>query len=154
MLFIPPLLLYPAQFASWLTCFWQGSDSPPVEGPAARPNTFEIRFEDVQELKWIGAGAHGCVFLGTYNHEEVAVKKLREKSMTMREVRLLRTLRHENIVELKGVCTQPPVYCLVMEVRERLLLMRARLRAASGVTPVTTVVRHRLTLQPPPFTPP
>lgn len=70
------------------------------------------------------------MFLGTYNHEEVAVKKLREKSMTMREVRLLRTLRHENIVELKGVCTQPPVYCLVMEVRKKLFF---RLRATNDL---------------------
>lgn len=83
--------------------------------PAADP--FNIRFEDVKELKWLGAGAHGCVFLGTYNYESVAIKKLRENVMPMREVRLLKHLRHENIVELKGVCTQPPVYCIVMEVR-------------------------------------
>lgn len=75
---LPPKPTPRLQFANWLTCFWQ-SDSV-VDGKAAhaaKADPFEIRFEDVQELKWLGAGAHGCVFLGTYNHEEVAVKKLR-----------------------------------------------------------------------------
>ena len=44
---------------------------------------FEINFEDIRQLKWIGSGAHGCVFLGQYRHEEVAVKKFREASLIL-----------------------------------------------------------------------
>lgn len=80
-----------------------------------RPRTFEISFEDIEELNFLGSGATACVFLGIYNEEKVAVKKFKDVNPTLMETRQIRSLSHENIVRFLGVCTKPPVYCIVME---------------------------------------
>ncbi|XP_023235625.1 mitogen-activated protein kinase kinase kinase 13-A-like isoform X1 [Centruroides sculpturatus] len=74
---------------------------------------WEIPFESIRDLQWLGSGAQGAVFLGTLNNELVAVKKVRDKSET--DIKHLRKLRHPHIVASKGVCTQAPCYCIVME---------------------------------------
>lgn len=85
--------------------------------PAAKnePRDWEVKFEDIEELKWLGSGAHGCVFMGNHNGETVAVKKLKELKMTLKEMKALKGFSHPNIIEFRGVCTQPPVFCIVME---------------------------------------
>ncbi|KAL2751538.1 mitogen-activated protein kinase kinase kinase 13 isoform X1 [Vespula maculifrons] len=74
---------------------------------------WEIPFESISELKWLGSGAQGAVFSGKLNKEVVAVKKVREPRET--DIRHLRKLNHPNIVQFKGVCTQAPCYCIIME---------------------------------------
>ncbi|XP_054718027.1 mitogen-activated protein kinase kinase kinase 13-like [Uloborus diversus] len=74
---------------------------------------WEIPFENIQDLQWVGSGAQGAVFLGELEGELVAVKKVREKEET--EIKHLRHLRHPNIVTFKGVCIQSPCYCIIME---------------------------------------
>nr|XP_046913274.1 serine/threonine-protein kinase phg2-like isoform X2 [Dermatophagoides farinae] len=75
---------------------------------------WEIPFEMIKDLQWLGSGAQGAVFMGKYNNEWVAVKKVKEKRET--EIRHLRKLNHSNIVAFRGVCTQSPnCYCIVME---------------------------------------
>ncbi|XP_015607063.1 mitogen-activated protein kinase kinase kinase 12 isoform X2 [Cephus cinctus] len=74
---------------------------------------WEIPFESIGELQWLGSGAQGAVFRGTLNKEVVAVKKVREARET--DIRHLRKLNHPNIVKFKGVCTQAPCYCIIME---------------------------------------
>lgn len=96
---------------NWFNCLW--IDKKQLE--KKQEENWEIRFEDVEELKWLGSGAHGCVFLGKYKEEQVAVKKLKELKMTLKEERLLRTLKHKNVIGFRGVCSQPPVYCVIME---------------------------------------
>ncbi|CAD5113274.1 DgyrCDS2454 [Dimorphilus gyrociliatus] len=74
---------------------------------------WEIPFESIKELQWIGSGGQGAVFLGTFGSEQVAVKKVHDKAQT--EIRHLRKLNHPNIIKFKGVSTQPPCYCIIME---------------------------------------
>ncbi|XP_013787510.2 mitogen-activated protein kinase kinase kinase 13-like isoform X3 [Limulus polyphemus] len=74
---------------------------------------WEIPFENIRDLQWLGSGAQGAVFLGRLDNELVAVKKVREKSET--DIKHLRRLNHPNIVAFKGVCTQAPCYCIIME---------------------------------------
>ncbi|KAL1457206.1 hypothetical protein WDU94_001861 [Cyamophila willieti] len=74
---------------------------------------WEIPFESISELQWLGSGAQGAVFSGKLKGETVAVKKVREQKET--DIRHLRKLNHPNIVKFKGVCTQAPCYCIVME---------------------------------------
>ncbi|KAG7313053.1 hypothetical protein JYU34_000135 [Plutella xylostella] len=74
---------------------------------------WEVPFEAVSELVYLGSGAQGVVFSGMFRGEMVAVKKLRDKSET--DFKHLRKLNHENIVRFRGVCTQPPCYCVIME---------------------------------------
>ncbi|XP_018049022.1 PREDICTED: mitogen-activated protein kinase kinase kinase 13 isoform X5 [Atta colombica] len=74
---------------------------------------WEIAFETISELQWLGSGAQGAVFSGKLNKEIVAVKKVKEPKET--DIRHLRKLNHPNIVHFKGVCTKPPCYCIIME---------------------------------------
>ncbi|XP_022917912.1 mitogen-activated protein kinase kinase kinase 13-B isoform X2 [Onthophagus taurus] len=77
------------------------------------PDDWEIPFENISELSLLGAGGQGVVFYGKLNNEEVAVKKVQDVKET--DIRNLRKLNHPNIIKFKGVCTQKPCYCIVME---------------------------------------
>ncbi|XP_074033037.1 mitogen-activated protein kinase kinase kinase 13 wallenda isoform X1 [Leptinotarsa decemlineata] len=75
---------------------------------------WEIPFEQITDLKFLGSGGQGAVFSGLLNNAQVAVKKVSELKDT--DIRNLRKLNHRNIVKFKGVCTQEPsCYCIVME---------------------------------------
>jgi len=74
---------------------------------------WEIPFENINDLQWLGSGAQGAVFSGKLMGELVAVKKVKEEFET--DIKNLSKLNHPNIVKFRGVCTQAPVYCIVME---------------------------------------
>ncbi|CAM9941455.1 unnamed protein product, partial [Bubo scandiacus] len=74
---------------------------------------WEVPFEEILDLQWVGSGAQGAVFLGRFHGEEVAVKKVRDLKET--DIKHLRKLKHPNIITFKGVCTQAPCYCIIME---------------------------------------
>ncbi|XP_065654999.1 mitogen-activated protein kinase kinase kinase 12 isoform X2 [Hydra vulgaris] len=78
-----------------------------------KDNNWEIPFEDIKELEWIGSGAQGAVFLGKWKSEEVAIKKVRSEKDTC--IKDLIYLEHKNVVKFRGVCSQGPGYSLVME---------------------------------------
>lgn len=84
----------------------------------------EIDFEELQLEEVIGVGGFGKVYRGFWQKHEVAVKAARqdpdeEPSVTLENVRqeakLFWLLKHENIVQLEGVCLKMPNMCLVME---------------------------------------
>jgi len=62
---------------------------------------WEIPFESISDLQWLGSGAQGAVFLGKLKGELVAIKKLRDKRET--DIRHLRKLNHPNIISFKYV---------------------------------------------------
>lgn len=74
---------------------------------------WEIPYESITKMEYIGSGAQGTVFSGELNNEIVAVKKVRDFKDT--DIKHLRKLDHENIIKFKGVCTQAPVFCIIME---------------------------------------
>ncbi|KJH52408.1 kinase domain protein [Dictyocaulus viviparus] len=74
---------------------------------------WEIPFESITSLEWLGAGSQGAVFKGCFNGQTVAVKKIKFKEET--NIKHLRHLNHTNIIKFIGVCTQAPCYCLIME---------------------------------------
>lgn len=74
---------------------------------------WEIPFEAISDLNWLGAGAQGAVFSGKLRGETVAVKKVQEQKET--DIKNLRKLNHPNIVKFKGVCTQAPFFWIIME---------------------------------------
>lgn len=74
---------------------------------------WEIPFESITALKYLGCGGQGVVFSGILNNEEVAVKKVQDIKET--DIKNLRKLNHPNIVKFKGVCTQHPCFCIIME---------------------------------------
>ncbi|XP_014837202.1 PREDICTED: mitogen-activated protein kinase kinase kinase 12-like [Poecilia mexicana] len=94
--------------------------------------SWEVPFEEISDLQWVGSGAQGAVFLGKLHGEEVAVKKVRDIKET--EIKHLRKLKHPNIITFKGVCTQAPCYCILMEYCAQGQLYEV-LRAGRKITP-------------------
>lgn len=64
---------------------------------------WEIPFEAITDLTWLGAGAQGAVFSGKLRGETVAVKKVQEQKET--DIKNLRKLNHPNVVKFKLVLT-------------------------------------------------
>lgn len=62
-------------------------------------DVWEVPFEEIAELQWLGSGAQGAVFLGKFHSEEVAIKKVREQKET--DIKHLRKLKHPNIIGFK-----------------------------------------------------
>lgn len=60
---------------------------------------WEVPFEHITELQWIGSGAQGAVFLGRWNNEDIAVKRVRSQQDT--EIKHLKDLDHKNIVKFR-----------------------------------------------------
>lgn len=51
--------------------------------------------------------------MGRWRSDLVAVKKVKDVQET--SIHHLRKLNHPNVVQFRGVCTQSPCYCIVME---------------------------------------
>lgn len=70
-----------------------------VPGPRVPADPWEVPFEEILDLQWVGSGAQGAVFLGRFHGEEVAVKKVRDLKET--DIKHLRKLKHPNIITFK-----------------------------------------------------
>uniref|UniRef100_A0A8C1YX38 mitogen-activated protein kinase kinase kinase n=1 Tax=Cyprinus carpio TaxID=7962 RepID=A0A8C1YX38_CYPCA len=103
-----------------------------TEHKQSQEESWEVPFEEISELQWVGSGAQGAVFLGKFHGEDVAVKKVRDIKET--EIKHLRKLKHPNIITFKGVCTQAPCYCIIMEYCAQGQLYEV-LRAGRKITP-------------------
>lgn len=84
----------------------------------------EIDFNEIEVKEIIGVGGFGKVHRAYWCDDEVAVKATRSgpdedidlaRDTVLQEAKLFWSLKHENIVALKGVCLKPPKLCLVME---------------------------------------
>lgn len=60
---------------------------------------WEIPFEIITDLEWVGSGAQGAVFSGKLRGVPVAVKKVRDVRET--DIKHLRKLDHDHIVKFK-----------------------------------------------------
>ena len=100
------------------------------ESPApALPATSDASEWEISEAQLnfhdkIASGAFGVLYRGHYCGQEVAIKVLKtgEKASQeevhrefAQELRILRKVRHKNIVQLIGAMTKPPRLCLVTE---------------------------------------
>ena len=92
----------------------------PSFGSLARPKKTsnfdgfpQFSWDDITDKEEIGRGSFGCVFTAKRsNGELVVVKKLlrqheRETRLFVKEARILNSLRHKHIVEMKAVCENP-----------------------------------------------
>lgn len=71
--------------------------------PPPFSEAWEVPFEEISDLQWVGSGAQGAVFLGKLHGQEVAVKKVRNIKET--DIKHLRKLKHPNIITFKLVDT-------------------------------------------------
>lgn len=67
--------------------------------PKPQQDEWEIDFADISELDFIGSGAQGAVFAGSYLGQQVAVKKVKDPKYCD-EAFNMRKLNHPNIVKL------------------------------------------------------
>jgi hypothetical protein len=104
-----------ASIFSMFACLTQDVLEPAAQPTPPPAKDWNIEFDDIRHIRWLGSGAHGQVFLGHYRGDVVAVKKLKELEMTRKEMQHLHLLDHDNIIRVLGVCLRGPVYALVME---------------------------------------
>lgn len=76
-----------------------GAPGVQVPCPWVPTDPWEVPFEEILDLQWVGSGAQGAVFLGRFHGEEVAVKKVRDLKET--DIKHLRKLKHPNIITFK-----------------------------------------------------
>ncbi|CAN1245294.1 Serine/threonine-protein kinase EDR1 [Linum grandiflorum] len=91
----------------------------------------EIPWEDLVIGERIGLGSYGEVYQADWNGTEVAVKKFLDQgfygaalSEFKREVRIMRRLRHPNVVLFMGAVTRPPNLSIITEFLPRGSLYR------------------------------
>ncbi|XP_022744697.1 serine/threonine-protein kinase EDR1-like [Durio zibethinus] len=82
----------------------------------------EIPWEDLDIGERIGLGSYGEVYHADWNGTEVAVKKFLDQDFLgaalaefKREVRIMQTLRHPNVVLFMGAVTRPPNLSIITE---------------------------------------
>ena len=82
----------------------------------------QFSLSDLTDKEEIGRGSFGCVFTAKRSDgESVVVKKLlrqhdRETRLFLKEARILKSLRHRNIVQMKAVCENPLAMMLEYDV--------------------------------------
>lgn len=94
--------------------FWTNTKSNINQTLRENSDDFEVPFEALTNLQWLGSGAQGCVFKGLLNNEEVAIKKVKSKEEA--NISKLRKLNHPNLVKFKGVSINgDKFFCIIME---------------------------------------
>jgi len=79
-----------------------------IRGPGTDP--WDINYSDLENMKDLSAGNFGVVYKAQYFGTDVAVKKLLDVDDTFmhkyieREMAILKSLRHPNIVQFMGLC--------------------------------------------------
>ncbi|GMN46257.1 hypothetical protein TIFTF001_015449 [Ficus carica] len=91
----------------------------------------EIPWEDISLGERIGLGSYGEVYRGEWHGTEVAVKRFLDQDISgeslaefMKEVRLMKRLRHPNVVLFMGAVTRAPNLSIVTEFLPRGSLYR------------------------------
>ncbi|CAL0317070.1 unnamed protein product [Lupinus luteus] len=114
--------------------FFEGGQLNPVKPNreiALDMEDLDISWSDLALKERIGSGSFGIVHRAEWNDSEVAVKILMEQDFHaervnefLREVAIMKRLRHPNIVLLMGAVTQPPNLSIVTEYLSRGSLYR------------------------------
>ncbi|KAE9612462.1 putative protein kinase TKL-CTR1-DRK-2 family [Lupinus albus] len=109
----------------------QLNPSKPTREIALDMEDLDISWSDLALKERIGSGSFGIVHRAEWNDSEVAVKILMEQDFHaervdefLREVAIMKRLRHPNIVLLMGAVTQPPNLSIVTEYLSRGSLYR------------------------------
>ncbi|XP_052172673.1 serine/threonine-protein kinase CTR1-like [Diospyros lotus] len=103
----------------------------PTEGLSLDVEDLDIPWSDLVLKERIGAGSFGVVHRGDWQGSDVAVKILMDQDFHperlkefLREVTIMKRLRHPNIVLFMGAVTQPPNLSIVTEYLSRGSLFR------------------------------
>uniref|UniRef100_A0A0D9VKY0 non-specific serine/threonine protein kinase n=1 Tax=Leersia perrieri TaxID=77586 RepID=A0A0D9VKY0_9ORYZ len=108
-----------------------GTESAKSEITLEEVAEFEIQWEEITIGERIGLGSFGEVYRGEWHGTEVAVKKFLQQDISSdaleefrTEVRIIRRLRHPNVVLFMGAITRVPNLSIVTEFLPRGSLFR------------------------------
>ncbi|EDO47195.1 predicted protein, partial [Nematostella vectensis] len=85
------------------------------------PDEWEIERTEIAMKHKLGGGQYGEVYEGTWKkyNKTVAVKTLREETMEveefLKEASVMKGIKHQNLVQLLGVCTREPPFYIITE---------------------------------------
>ncbi|KAI7739678.1 hypothetical protein M8C21_020545 [Ambrosia artemisiifolia] len=106
------------------------SSSVPSNGhvkiPTDGTDVWEIDAKLLQFENKVASGTFGDLYKGTYCSQEVAIKVLKPERIDAdmlrefsQEVFIMRKIRHKNVVQFIGACTEPTKLCIVTEFMAR-----------------------------------
>ncbi|KAI8343435.1 kinase-like domain-containing protein [Chlamydoabsidia padenii] len=82
----------------------------------------DIPYHHLEVGEKLGSGGFKDCFIGLYKGEAVAIGELRlaqfnkmDLAEVKNEIRVLKQLRHENVIQFIGVCTNPQHLCIITE---------------------------------------
>ncbi|KAG7671439.1 hypothetical protein KSW81_003576 [Nannochloris sp. 'desiccata'] len=111
---------------------------------------WEIDADELQLNNRIGIGSYGEVYRGQWRQTDVAIKVFLEQDLGARllssfikEVAIMKKLRHPNIVQFMGACSKPPNLCIVTQYVTRGSLFKL-LHRSEGALTVNMDERRRL----------
>ncbi|KAF2306315.1 hypothetical protein GH714_016408 [Hevea brasiliensis] len=97
-----------------------------IEIPSDGIDVWEIDTNQLKIENKVASGSYGDLYRGTYCSQEVAIKILKPERVSAemlrefsQEVYIMRKIRHKNVVQFIGACTQPPNLCIVTEFMAR-----------------------------------
>jgi serine/threonine protein kinase len=103
-----------------------GGGAAPPKKAVVKKKKDEISYNEIVIECVIGEGSFGKVYRALLWGQEVAVKEMRLKGNPdaaikefKKEVKIMRTLRHPNVVEFLGACVQSPNLCIVTEYMQK-----------------------------------
>ena len=105
--------------AGYLICCRRKRIISPEDVP---PAITDIQWEDLKFGPKIGEGGYGVIYRGTYQYNQVAIKKLKTERLSSQaieelkqEAKIMAMMRSDYIVQWRGACFESSKVCLVME---------------------------------------
>eukprot|EP01026_Neomeris_dumetosa_P045569 TRINITY_DN3859_c0_g1_i21.p1 TRINITY_DN3859_c0_g1~~TRINITY_DN3859_c0_g1_i21.p1 ORF type:complete len:563 (-),score=66.47 TRINITY_DN3859_c0_g1_i21:1776-3464(-) len=90
--------------------------------PSTTMGDWDIDVKQLSIESRIGQGQFGTLYKGAYCGQSVAIKILRDVNASpqqyqefVQEVSIMRKVRHKNVVQFIGACTQKPNLCILFE---------------------------------------
>ena len=115
---IPELVTYYSKQSNGLLRKSCVVEKPKIIVASSKMYSWEIDRKSIQLVKKLGAGQFSDVWMGIWNRTtEVAVKTRKQNSTEasdfLKEAALMKKLRHQNLIQLYGVCTkEEPIYII------------------------------------------
>ncbi|XP_017888513.1 serine/threonine-protein kinase pelle [Ceratina calcarata] len=123
--------------------------------PRATYDELTIATNNWNKYNILGRGGFGTVFKGTWKNTDVAIKRIEKRGIdsdeshviqlqqSLREIQILNSCRHENILPLYAYCLDGKIPCLVYQLMKNGSL-EDRLLMKQKTQPLSWIQRHEI----------